>query len=335
MDNRLHRFLEKLNDYRGVIAFVVVFMLGIIFSPRALDTGLPIFLSWQTQLAILYEYSEYGLLATGMTLVILTGGIDLSVGSVLGLSAVLFSLLTIGYGWEVPAAIGAVLLTGLACGLINGSLIARFKMQPFVATLAMMTAARGAAKLIAGGIKVQPGGQPWYAMQEGTPPFFLWMTSALPGVGIQPATLIFLVCILVMAALVRYTSYGRWLYAIGGNEEAARLSGIRVGAVKVLTYALCSMFAAIAGVLNACRQDLGDTEAGMTYELDAIAAVVIGGTSLMGGRGGMMFTLIGVLIMAYINKILSLNAVELAPRMVIQGIIITIAVLIQQKRGRS
>lgn len=335
MDNRLHRFLEKLNDYRGVIAFVVVFMLGIIFSPRALDTGLPIFLSWQTQLAILYEYSEYGLLATGMTLVILTGGIDLSVGSVLGLSAVLFSLLTIGYGWEVPAAIGAVLLTGLACGLINGSLIARFKMQPFVATLAMMTAARGAAKLIAGGIKVQPGGQPWYAMQEGTPPFFLWMTSALPGVGIQPSTLIFLVCILVMAALVRYTSYGRWLYAIGGNEEAARLSGIRVGAVKVLTYALCSMFAAIAGVLNACRQDLGDTEAGMTYELDAIAAVVIGGTSLMGGRGGMMFTLIGVLIMAYINKILSLNAVELAPRMVIQGIIITIAVLIQQKRGRS
>jgi ribose/xylose/arabinose/galactoside ABC-type transport system permease subunit len=204
-----------------------------------------------------------------------------------------------------------------------------------VATLAMMTAARGAAKLVAGGIKVQPGGQPWYAMQEGTPPFFLWMTSALPGIGIQPSTLIFLACILVMAALVRYTSYGRWLYAIGGNEEAARLSGIRVGAVKVLTYALCSMFAAMAGVLNACRQDLGDTEAGMTYELDAIAAVVIGGTSLMGGRGGMMFSLIGVLIMAYINKILSLNAVELAPRMVIQGIIITIAVLIQQKRGRS
>jgi len=335
MDNRLHRFLERLNDYRGVIAFVAVFVLGIIFSPRALDTGLPIFLSWQTQLAILYEYSEYGLLATGMTLVILTGGIDLSVGSVLGLSAVLFSLLTIGYGWSIAPAIGAALLTGLACGIINGSLIARFRMQPFVATLAMMTAARGAAKLIAGGIKVQPGGQPWYVMQDGTPPFFLWMTSVLPGVGVQPSTLIFLVCILVMAAMVRYTSYGRWLYAIGGNEEAARLSGIRVGAVKVCTYALCSMFAAMAGVLNACRQDLGDTEAGMTYELDAIAAVVIGGTSLMGGRGGMMFTLIGVLIMAYINKILSLNAVELAPRMVIQGIIITVAVLIQQKRGRS
>jgi len=172
-------------------------------------------------------------------------------------------------------------------------------------------------------------------MQSGTPPVFQWMTTALPGLGIQPSTLIFVLGILMMAALVRYTAYGRWLYAIGGNEEAARLSGIRVGAVKVLTYALCGMFAAMAGVLNACRQDLGDTEAGMTYELDAIAAVVIAGTSLMGGRGGMMFTLIGVLIMAYINKILSLNAVELAPRMIIQGIIIAIAVLIQQKRGRS
>lgn len=332
---KFRHILEKLNDYRGVIAFVVVFTLGIIFSPRSLDTGMPIFLSRQTQVAILYEYSEYGLLATGMTLVILAGGIDLSVGSVLGLSAVLFALLTIGHGWDVAPAIGVVLLAGLMCGVINGTLIARFKLQPFVATLAMMTAARGLAKMIAGGIKVQPGGQPWYAMQEGTPPFFLWMTSALPGIGIQPSTLIFLICILLMAALVRYTAYGRWLYALGGNEEAARLSGIRVGATKVLTYALCSMFAAMAGVLNACRQDLGDTEAGMTYELDAIAAVVIGGTSLMGGRGGMMFTLIGVLIMAYINKILSLNAVELAPRMVIQGIIITAAVLIQQKRGRS
>lgn len=335
MRGRWRRYFERLNDYRGVVAFVVVFVLGILFSPRSLDTGLPIFLSWQTQRDILYEYSEYGLLATGMTLVILTGGIDLSVGAVLGLGAVLFALLTIGYGWHVAPAVAVVLLVGLACGLINGGLIARFRMQPFVATLAMMTAARGAAKLIAGGIKVQPGGQPWYALQEGTPPFFLWMTTSLPGIGLQPATLIFLACILSMAALVRYTSYGRWLYAIGGNEEAARLSGIRVGTVKVVTYALCSLFAALAGILNACRQDLGDTEAGMTYELDAIAAVVIGGTSLMGGRGGMMFTLIGVLIIAYINKVLSLNAVALAPRMVIQGVIIVIAVLIQQRRGRS
>jgi ribose/xylose/arabinose/galactoside ABC-type transport system permease subunit len=205
-------------------------------------------------------------------------------------------------------------------------------MQPFVATLAMMTAARGMAKLISGGIKVQPAAQPWYALTDDTPPFFRWMTQSLPGVGLQPSTLLFLVCILVMAMVVRSSSYGRKLYAIGGNEEAARLAGIAVYRTKILTYALCAAFASLAGVVNACRQDIGDPEAGFAFELDAIAAVVIGGTSLMGGRGGMIFTLIGVLIMAYINKILSLNAVPIAPRMIIQAAIIVVAVLIQQRR---
>src|SRR5207247_4246750 len=125
-------------------------------------------------------------------------------------------------------------------------------------------------------------------------------------------------------------------YAIGGSEESARLSGIAVGWTKGITYALCAGFAALAGVVNACRQDIGDPEAGFTFELDAIAAVVIGGTSLAGGQGGMLFTLIGVLTIAYINKILSLNAVPIAPRMIIQACIIVAAVLIQrQKRGNE
>jgi ribose transport system permease protein len=298
------------------------------------DTGLPVFISWRTQLDILFEYCEYGLLATGMTLVILTGGIDLSVGSVLGFSATLFALLTIGYGWSIQAAFVMVLLSGLATGSISGILVSRFRIQPFVATLAMMTAARGAAKWISGGIKVQPAAQPWYKLTDDTPHFFRWMTTALPGLHIQPATLLFLTCIVVMAVVVRNSRYGRKLYAIGGNEEAARLSGIAVGWTKGLTYALCGAFAATAGVINACRQDIGDPEAGVAFELDAIAAVVIGGTSLAGGQGGMMFTLIGVLIVAYINKILSLNATPIAQRMIIQAAIITAAVLIQRrKRG--
>jgi ribose transport system permease protein len=324
--------LAWLNNYRGLIALICVFILGCIYTPKALDTGLPIFLSWRTQIDILYEYCEYGLLATGMTLVILSGGIDLSVGSVLGLSATLFALLTIGYGWHVPGALLVVVLAGLAAGTINGILISRLRMQPFVATLAMMTAARGMAKLISGGIKVQPAAQPWYRLTQDTPPFFRWMTAALPGIGLQPSSVLFFVCILVMAVIVRYSTYGRKLYAIGGNEEAARLGGIAVGWTKGMTYALCAGFAALAGVINACRQDIGDPEAGVTFELDAIAAVVIGGTSLAGGQGGMMFTLIGVLIMAYINKILSLNAVPIAPRMIIQAAIIVVAVLIQQKK---
>ncbi|MCC6729653.1 MAG: ABC transporter permease [Chthonomonadales bacterium] len=327
--------IEWLNNYRGIVALIVVFILGCIFTPRAYDTGLPIFLSWRTQLDILFEYSEYGLLATGMTLVILTGGIDLSVSSVLGLAATLFALLTVGYGWGVGPAIAVVVATGLGAGAVNGVLVARFRLQPFVATLAMMSAARGAAKMVSGGIKVQPAAQPWYAMQQDTPPFFRWMTDSLPGVGVQPATLLFLGSIAVMALIVRGTAYGRKLYAIGGNEEAARLCGIPVNRTKLLTYAICSGFAALAGIVNACRQDIGDPEAGFTFELDAIAAVVIGGTSLMGGRGGMAFTLIGVLIMAYIGKILSLNAVPIAPRMIIQAGIIVAAVLIQRQRRGS
>ena len=295
-------------------------------------TGFPIFLSWQTQLDILYEYSEYGLLATGMTLVILAGGIDLSVGSVLGLAATLFGLLTIGYGWGVPAAIVAVIAAGIAAGLVSGTLIARFRMQPFVATLAMMTAARGAAKMVSGNMKIQPAGQPWYRFTQDTPHFYKWMTTALPGIGLRPATILFLVCILVMAVIVRKSIYGRRLYAIGGNEESARLSGLPVVITKQITYSACAAFAALAGVVNACRQDLGNPEAGATFELDAIAAVVIGGTSLLGGRGGMMFTLLGVLIIAYINKILSLNNTPAEQRMIVQAVIIAIAVLIQQQK---
>ena len=326
---------EKINPYRGLFAFVCVFILGCLYTPHAADTGLPIFLSWRTQLDILYEYCEYGLLATGMTLVILTAGIDLSVGSVLGCSATLFALLTIGYGWNIAPAIATVVLFGMAAGTINGLVIARFRVQPFVATLAMMTAARGLAKLISGGIKVQPAAQPWYKLQADTPYFFRWISQSLPVLGIKPAALLFLVAILVMAVLVGRSAFGRKLYAIGGNEEAALLSGIAVGRVKIAVYALCAGFAALAGVVNACRQDIGDPEAGFSFELDAIAAVVIGGTSLAGGRGGMLFTLVGVLIIAYINKILSLNAVAIAPRMIVQAGIILAAVLIQRQKRSS
>ncbi len=326
------RTLDVLDRYRGLIAFAIVFALGCIYTPRVGGSGLPIFLSFRTQLDTLFEYSEYGLLATGMTLVILTGGIDLSVSSVLGFSATLFALLTSGYGWGIVPSVLLGVAAGLAAGGVSGLLISRFRMQPFVATLAMMTGARGLAKYVSGGIKVQPAAQNWYRLTEDTPAFFRWMTTSLPGIGLTPATLLFLVAIVVMALVVRKTSYGRKLYAIGGNEEAARLAGVSVGWTKFATYALCAGFAALAGVVNACRQDLGDPEAGMGYELDAIAAVVIGGTSLMGGRGGMMLTLLGVLIMAYINKILSLNSVAIDRRMMIQAAIIVVAVLIQRQR---
>ena len=322
----------RLNQYRGLFAFVFVFLLGCLFTPRVGGTGLPIFLSWRTQMDILYGYCEYGLLAVGMTLVILTGGIDLSVGSVLGCSATLFALLTIGYGWSIAPALLLTVLFGLIAGALNGLLIAYFRMQPFVVTLATMTGARGLAKWISGGIKVQPAAQPWYKLTGDTPPFFRWMSQNLPVIGIKPAVVLFFIALLIMAVLVSRSYYGRNLYAIGGNETAARLSGIAVDWIKILTYALCGFFAALAGVVNATRQDIGDPEAGATYELYAIAAVVIGGTSLAGGEGGMGFTFIGLLIIAYIDKILSLKAVPEAQRLMIQAGIILLAVLIQRRK---
>ena len=326
------RALYALGNFRGIAALAAVLLLGVIFSPQSETTGELMFLTRRLHNDTLFENAEYGILAVGMTLVILTGGIDLSVGSVLGFAATLSSLLMVAYGWSPVPAILVTVLAGALAGSINGFLISRFRIQPFVATLAMMVAARGAAKWISGGIKVQPGARENYALQGNPPQFYTWMTSKVGGIGFEPATLLFIIGIIVMLLVVRYTGFGRRLYAIGGNEEAARLSGIRVASVKVAAYMLCGIMAALAGVSNAARLQLGDPEAGFTYELDAIAAVVIGGTSLMGGHGGMFFTLVGTLIIGYINKILSINAVAEHFRLLAKGGIIVAAVLIQQRR---
>ena len=318
--------LAILSQY-GIVIFLV--LLCAYFSWR---TG-GIFATGENISNVSRQIAINTILAVGLTFVIITGGIDLSVGSVLGFAATFFSLLMIGYGWSPLTAMLVAIIAGGLMGSLNGFIISRFKMQPFVVTLAMMVAARGAAKWISGGIKVQPGAKEWYALQSGSPDFFAWMTTRLPGIGLQPITLMFIINIILMLLVVRYTRFGRHLYAIGGNEEAARLSGIQISWSKVAAYALCGAMAALAGISNATRLELGDPEAGFTYELDAIAAVVIGGTSLMGGRGGMFFTLIGTLIIGYINKILSINNVEEAFRLLAKGGIIVAAVLIQQRRS--
>lgn len=316
--------------YRGVLAFVVVLLLGAFFTPKLPGSNLSVFLTWSTQRDTLLYYAEYGILAAGMTLVILTGGIDLSVGAVLGFSATLFSLLMIGYGWPALPAALVTILAACGMGAISGYVISRFRMQPFVATLGMMLVARGAAKWICAGQKVQPGVQSWFKIQTGKPAIFDWMTTPAKALGLQPVVLLFFLTIAALWVVVKYTRFGRHLYAIGGNEEATRLSGINVGRVKVGAYMLCGMTAGLAGLCNASLNTLGDPEAGFTYELDAIAAVVIGGSSLAGGKGGMFFTLLGALIIAYINKILSLNNFEEPAKLMIRGALIIVAVLIQQ-----
>jgi ribose transport system permease protein len=312
---------------RALSALLFVFLLGLIFNADGA------FLQWGTHRDMLRQISVIGMLACGMTLVIITAGIDLAVGSVLGLNAVLFALLCLRLAWPPLLAAGACLLAGISCGALSGAVIARFKMQPFIATLAMMVFARGLAKSISGGEKVsravlQPDGSYGYV---DLPHFFQRIDYRVLGGNVAVVTLIFLACVVICWILLAKLRWGRYFYAVGANEEAARLSGVPTRLVKLLAYGLSGAFAAVAGICQAVQEQQGDPEAGATYELSAIAMVVIGGTSLMGGRGRIAFTLLGTLTIGYLEKILSINAVSEASRLILTGIIIVAAVLLQRK----
>jgi ribose transport system permease protein len=269
------------------------------------------------------------ILAAGMTLVILSGGIDLAVGSVLALSAVSFALLTIMHGASAFVAVAIVLAAGVAAGAASGALVARARLQPFIVTLAMMVFARGLAKRLSDGKKVSA----FAAGSSGLPPIFEALDARVLGGNVAVVTLVFLACVAITFFVLRRMRLGRWLYAVGGNAEAARFAGVPVARVLIAAYALSGLFAAIAGICQAAQETHGDPETAMGYELDAIAMVVIGGTSLTGGRGGVGLTLIGALTIGYLRKILSLNAFTTETRLMLTGAIIVGAALFQ--RGRS
>jgi ribose transport system permease protein len=313
---------------RAVAPLVFVLIIGAVFNAQGT------FYKWGTHRDMLRQVSVYGILACGMTLVIITAGIDLAVGSILGVCAVIFSMLTIHLGWTAWAAIPLVILAGTACGLLSGGMVARFRMQPFIATLAVMVFARGFAKWVSGGQKVScavlnPDGS--YKYVE-LPRIFSALDHKILGENIAVVTLIFLACIGVCWVLLSKLRWGRYVYATGGNEEAARLSGIPTQGVKLLAYGASGLLSAVAGICQAVQEQQGDPEAGSTYELSAIAIVVMGGTSLNGGRGGMLFTLVGAMTIGYLEKILSINAVGEASRLMLTGSIIVAAVLFQRVR---
>lgn len=313
---------------RALIALGLVLLLGLVFHADGA------FYKAGTHRDALRQTSVYGILACGMTLVIITGGIDLAVGSVLGLTGVCFALMTIHWGWPAWQAILASMAIGAACGAVSGSLTSGAKIQPFIATLAMMVFARGLAKWISGGMKISQAVQ----NEDGSyryvdlPQIFKSIDSKILGDSVSMVTVIFLVCVAVTWVLLARHRWGRELYAIGGNEEAARLSGVRVFSSKTLAYLACGALAAVAGICQAAQAQQGDPEAGSTYELTAIAIVVIGGTNLMGGRGGIGLTLIGTLTIGYLDKILSINAVPEAGRLMLTGVIVVAAVLTQRRR---
>ncbi|AQQ09951.1 Ribose transport system permease protein RbsC [Sedimentisphaera cyanobacteriorum] len=313
---------------RALGALIVVIVLGLIFNADGA------FLKWGTHRDMLRAVSVYGILACGMTIVIIAGGIDLSVGSVLALTAVLFSLISIHWQWGAALAIVLCLIAGACCGALSGFFIGKFKVQAFIATLAMMVFARGVAKWLSGGQKVstavqQPDGS--YEYGE-IPEIFNFINAKILGGNIAVVTVILLGCILISWILLKKLRQGRYIYAIGGNEEAARLSGVPVKSMKILAFGMSGLFSAAAGICQASQEFQGDPEAGISYELSAIAMVVIGGTTLQGGRGSIWLTLIGILTIGYLEKILSINAVGEDKRLMLTGIIIIAAVLLQKNK---
>lgn len=284
----------------------------------------PHFLTLSNLLNIAEQTSINAIVAVGMTFVILSGGIDLSVGSMVALSGVLLGL-SLHQPQPFPLAIVIALGVGAASGTVNGLLIDRGGLPPFIVTLGMMSIARGAALVITEGRPI-----------SGFEPAFRSLATAR--IGFIPAPVIIMVIVYVIAhfALTR-TTFGRYVYAIGGNEEAARLSGVRIHLHKTAIYAVSGLTSAVAAIILTARLNSAQPIAGMMYELDAIAATVIGGTSLMGGEGSLGGTLVGALIMGVLRNGLNLLGVSSFLQQIVIGGVIVGAVLVDTllKRHRT
>ncbi len=394
------RIFSRTKLYWGL---AIICLIGALASPHT-SSGRNIFLSYGNLTDVLRQISITGLVATGMTIVILLGGIDLSVGSVMGCATIVCAMLLTLKGWTpaaimgVPAATVAVALAvgflarfvfnglargrdidagrrreialgrwrgylipallGLAAGAgvaafaasqiptkfgvlavllvtpcfsltlgaINGVLIVKGRLQPFIATLAMMVSALGIGRLTAGQDNAVIA---VYTGTNATETFEI-LRSTVWGLIPMPS-LFFLAAIIGFGAILRFTTFGRYVYAIGGNVEAAKLSGIKVAQVQFAAYVISGLLAGIAGVLFVAQYRQGKPDAGSGLELDAIAAVVIGGTSLMGGRGGLAGTFVGVLIFGLLSDILQLQNIDSNVQLLMKGIIIVGTVLVQEQ----
>ncbi len=279
------------------------------------------FLSVGNVTNILRQVSINALIAVGMTLVILTGGIDLSVGAVMALSGTVAAGLMSG-GMNGGLALLLCLLIGLAFGVANGAFVARAGMPPIIVTLATMGIARGLALIYTGGYPI-----------SGLPSWIRWFGGGFV-LGVQTPIVIMAVVYLLAWVLLERTPFGRYVYAIGGNETATRLSGVRVARYKLLVYAISGLTAAIAAVVLTSRLMSGQPNAGEGFELDAIAAVVLGGTSIAGGRGSLIGTLLGALLLGVLNNGLNMVGVNPYVQTVVKGGIILLAIYIGRERRK-
>ncbi|MCZ4293399.1 MULTISPECIES: ribose ABC transporter permease [Vibrio] len=305
---------EWLIEQKSLIALLFLIVVVSFLNPN--------FFTVDNILNILRQTSVNAIIAVGMTLVILTAGIDLSVGSVLALCGAFAASLI---AMEVPVliAVPTALLAGAALGAISGVIIAKGKVQAFIATLVTMTLLRGVTMVYTDGRPISTG-------FTDTADAFAWFGT---GYALGIPVPVWLMVIVFAAAwyLLNHTRFGRYVYALGGNESATRLSGINVDRVKIGVYAICGLLAALAGIIVTSRLSSAQPTAGMGYELDAIAAVVLGGTSLMGGKGRIMGTLIGALIIGFLNNALNLLDVSSYYQMIAKAVVILLAVLVDNK----
>jgi ribose transport system permease protein len=302
---------ETLQKYGPFLALIAVCIGLALLSPN--------FLSVSNSFDVMRQVSINAVIAFGMTLTILLGGIDLSVGSILAVSSVLAAM-TMKGGHGAGLAAGIALLAGAAMGSLNGVVIAKGKVAPFIATLGTMTLLRGAALVLSNGSPISGFPSQLFAMLGGG-----YVARLIP----VPVVLM-LAMFAVFWFVLRRTVFGRHVYATGGNAEAAKLSGVNTDRVQILVYTVSGAMAALAGVILTSRLDSAQPTAGAGYELDAITAVVLGGTSLAGGRGWVFGTLVGALLIGVLNNGLNLLGVSAFYQEVVKGSVILLAVLLDR-----
>ncbi|MGY4830063.1 ABC transporter permease [Sphaerotilaceae bacterium SBD11-9] len=326
MNDRQRDLVQKFAALGSLLALTLVFSL---ISEA--------FFSMGNALTVALQVTSIAYLGIGATCVIITGGIDLSVGSILALSGVVAALL-VKAGWPVPAGMLAGLVVGGLCGLVNGLCVTVLKLPPFIATLGMMLVARGIALQITEARAIGGLGDSFAALGNGS----LWRVvrvgaDGFPDVvfpGIPYPVLLMVVLAVAVAVMLNRSTLGRHLYAVGSNSEAARLSGVNVGRVTVFAYVLSGTLAGLTGCVLMSRLVTAQPSEGLMYELDAIAAAVIGGTSLSGGVGTISGTLIGAFVIGILRNGLNMGGVSAFVQQIIIGLVILLTVWIDQMRNR-
>jgi ribose transport system permease protein len=323
----LHNVLNIIKNFQSFFGLMLVFFAASIFCVR---DGENLFLSPVNLANVVRSVSENGIMAIGMTLVILIGGIDLSVGAILALTATGAADLMMHRGMGMSGTVLVIHAIGALIGLFNGVVSTKLSIQAFIVTLASMSIARGLARFWSGGIgiPITYGTDPGLA-----PPFYGVLADRIGGIPV-PA-ICFLTLGVIFYILIRWTRFGRYVYAIGGNETAAHLSGINVNRIKIIIFTLCGIMSSIAGMIHAAQLSQGSPNDGIGYELNAIAAVAIGGTSMAGGKGTVIGTIVGALILGILDNMLGLKNVNTNLQMVVKGLIIIIAVVLQRERKAS